>query len=85
MTTHFVLQTAEEQTFLLCLVQQDVILVSSNGALFFVKLNKIISGLYKLSDITQAITSMKMKDIGIYHKFPLVNYETLSKTFYFFC
>lgn len=43
-------------------------------------LNKI-SGLCKLPGITQAIISMKKeKDAGIYHKFPFVNYETLSKT-----
>lgn len=44
-------------------------------------LNKI-SGLYKLPDITQAITSMekKKKDTGIYHKLLSVNYEALSRT-----
>lgn len=55
------------------------------GILFSVKLNKInkISVLYNgLPDITQAIISMKNeKDVGIYHKFPFVNYETLSKTY----
>lgn len=41
-------------------------------------LNKV-SGLYKLPDITQAITSMrKEKDTGIYHKLPSVSYEALS-------
>lgn len=43
-------------------------------------LNKI-SGLHKLPDITQAITSMeKKKDTGIYHKLLSVNYEALSRT-----